>query len=52
MTRFEAGLTASPREDPEGKWVLDGGIEIPCTDKVYGKIDQKSLPREKIRGIK
>ena len=35
MTRFEAGVTGSPRDASEGKWVLGGGIEIPCTYKVY-----------------
>ena len=42
MTRFEAGVTGSARDASEGKWVLGGGIEIPCTYKVYGSIDQKS----------
>ena len=43
MTRFEAGVTGSPRDAPEGKWVLGRGIEIPCAYNVYGRIDQKSL---------
>ena len=52
MTRFEAGVTGSPRDAPEGKWVLGGGIEIPCTYKVYGRIDQKSYLRKKTKGTK
>ena len=30
MTRFEAGVTGSPREAHERKWVLAGWVEIPC----------------------
>ena len=52
MTRFGAGFTGSPRDAPEGKWALDGGIEIPCTYKVYGRIDQKSYLRKKIKKTK
>ena len=46
MTRFEAGVTGSQRDAPEGKWVLDGGIETPCAYKVYGSIDQKRYLRK------
>ena len=52
MTHFEAGVTGSQRDAPEGKWVLGGGIEIPCTYKVYGRIDQKSYLHKKIKGTK
>ena len=52
MTCFEAAVTGSPREAPEGKRVLDGGIETPCTYKMYGRIDQKSYMRKKIKGPK
>ena len=52
MTRFEAGVTGSPRDAPEGKLVLDGGTEILCTYKVYGKIDQKSYWYKKIEETK
>ena len=52
MTRFEAGVTGSPRGAPEGKWVLDGGTQILCTYKVYGRINQKSYLRKKIKGTK
>ena len=34
MTSFEAGVTGSPRDAPDGKWVLGGEIEIPCTKKL------------------
>ena len=52
MTRLEAGVNGSLRDVPEEKWVLGGGIEIPCTYKVYGGIDQKSYLRKKIKGVK
>ena len=52
MTRLEAGGTGSPRDAPEGKWVLGGGIEIPCTYKVYGRINQKCYLRKQIKGTK
>ena len=52
MTPFETGVTGSPRDAPEGKWVLGGGIEIPSTYKVYGRIDQKSYLHKKIKGTK
>ena len=41
--------TGSPRDTPEGKWVLGGGIEIPCIKKsvCYGRIDQKSYLHKK-----
>ena len=49
---LKAGVTESPRDATEGKWVLSGKIEIPCTYKVYGRIDQKSYLRKKIEGTK
>ena len=52
MTSFEAGVTGSPRDAPDGKWVLGGEIEIPCTYKVYEWIDQKSYLHKKIKGTK
>ena len=52
MTRFEAGVTGSPRDASERKLVLGRGIEIPCTYKVYGIIDQKSYLHKKINGTK
>ena len=39
---LEAEVTGSPRDVPEGKWILAGGIEVPRTYKVYGRIDQKN----------
>ena len=47
MTPFEGGVTGSPRDAPEGKWVVGGGVEIPCTCKEYGRINQKSYLRKK-----
>ena len=47
MTPSEAGVTGSPRDVAEGKWVVGGGVEIPCTCKVYGRINQKSYLRKK-----
>ena len=52
MTRVEAGVTGSPTDAPEGRWVLEEGIEIPCIDKLYGRIDQKSSLRKKIKRTK
>ena len=52
MTLFEAGVTLSSRDTPEGKWVLGVGIEIPYTYKVYGRIDQKCCYRaKKLKGL-
>ena len=51
MTRLEKGVTGLARDAPEGKWVLGGGIEIPCTYKVYGRIDQRSYLRKKLKGL-
>ena len=52
MTCFEAGVTGSQKDALQGKWVLCEGIEIPCTYKVYGRIDQKSYLCKKIKGTK
>ena len=49
---LKAEVTGSPRDAPEGKWVLGGGIEIPCTYKVYGRIDQKTYLRKNIKETK
>ena len=39
MTLVEAGVTLSPNDVPEGKSILTGEIEIPCTYNVYRGID-------------
>ena len=52
MTRFERGVTGTPRDAPERNWVLAGGIEIPFTYKVYGRINQKSYLFKKMKGAK
>ena len=49
---LEAEVTGSPRDAPEGKWVLSRGMEIPCTYKVYGRINQRSYLRKKIDGTR
>ena len=49
---FEAEVTGSPKDAPEGKWLLVGGIEIPCAYKVYGRIDRKNYLRKKIKRTK
>ena len=49
---LEAESTESQRDEPEGKWVLRGGIEIPCTYKVYRKIDQKCYLHKNNKGTK
>ena len=43
---LEAEVTRTPRNAPEGKWVLVGWIEILCTYKVYRTIYQKSYQRK------
>ena len=52
IPHFEGGVTGPARGVPEEKWILGGGIEIPCTYKVYGWIDQKSYLCKKIKGTK
>ena len=52
MTCFGAGVTGSSRDSSGGEWVLGGDIEIPCTYKLYGRIDQKNYLRKKIKGTK
>ena len=52
MTRFKAGVTGSPRHDPDGKWVFDRGIEITRIYEVYGRIDQSSYLCKKIKKAK
>ena len=47
LLSLEAEVTGSPRDVPEVKWVLGREIEIPCTYKVYGRIDRKSYLRKK-----
>ena len=49
MTRFEPGVTGSPRDALERNWVFAGGIEIPFTYKVYGRINQKSYLCKKMK---
>lgn len=49
---LEAEVTGSPRDAPEGKWVLSVRIEILCTYKVYERVDQKSYLRKKVKGTK
>ena len=41
MTRFETEVAGSTGDAPEGKWILGGGIEIPCKHKVYEGIGPK-----------
>ena len=49
---LEAEVTGSQSNASELKGVLDGGIKIPCTHKVYGRTNQKSYLRKKIKGTK
>ena len=46
---MEGEVTEPPRDAPEGKWVLGGGIEIPCTYKIYGMKEKRKKLRKKIR---
>ena len=55
MTPFEAGVNGSPRgwmDAPERKCVLVGGLYLPCTNKEYERVNQKSYLRKKITGTK
>ena len=47
----EAEVTGSPRDAPEGKWIPNGGIEIPSTYKVCGRIDKKAICGKKLKGL-
>ena len=44
---LEVEVTGSPRDAPEGKWILGREVEIPWTYDVYGRIDQKSYLHKK-----
>ena len=33
---MDSEVTGDPRPAPEGKWVIGGGIEIPCKYRLYG----------------
>ena len=46
---MEAEVTGLPRDAPEGKWTLGGGIEIPCTYTLYGLKKNKQELRKKIK---
>ena len=45
---MKAAVTAPPRDAPEGRWVLRGCIEIPCTYKICGLKDKKSELQKKL----
>ena len=49
MARFETGVTRSPRDASEGKWVFSGGIEIPCRYKVLEESTKKSYLRKRVK---
>ena len=49
---LEAEVTGSPRDASEGKWLLCGGIQIPCTYKMYERIHQKGHQRKENKGTK
>ena len=40
---MDSEVTGDPRPAPEGKWVIDSGIEIPCKYRLYGP---KSVKKE------
>ena len=53
MSLFEDGVTGSPRDAPEGKWLLGGGIEILCTYKCMEELTKKLSAQKNIRaGLK
>ena len=45
---MKATVTRMHMDAPEGKWVPGGGVEIPCTNCVYGAKIRKKLIRELI----
>ena len=45
---MEAVVMEMPREAPEGKWTLGGGIEIPCIYKLYGLKKNKRFVRKNL----
>ena len=49
ITRIEAVVDGEHRPAPEGTWVTGGGIEIPCTYRVYSTRENKSKIRTLIR---
>ena len=51
MTRFEAGVL-DHQEIPLNEMVLGRGIDIPCSHKVYGRMDQKRCLRKEVKGTK
>ena len=51
MTRFEAGVL-DHQEIPLNEMVVGRGIDIPCSHKVYGRMDQKRCLRKEVKGTK
>ena len=47
--RVVAVIDAEHRRAPEGTWTPGGGIEIPCTYKIYTAKVRKKTVRAKIR---
>ena len=40
---MDSEVTGDPRPAPEGKWVIGGGMEIPCKYRLHGP---KSVKKE------
>ena len=49
MLSVTATVESNQRAAPEGIWVPDGGIEMPCTYKLYGAKMHKKDVRDIIR---
>ena len=44
---MDSEVTGDPR--PEGKWVIGGGIEIPCKCRLYGPKNVKKEVRAALK---
>ena len=50
IIRITAVIDNEHRRAPEGTWIPGGGIEIPCTYKIYSAKINKRTIRRNIRG--
>lgn len=51
MLSVEAKVTGDPRDAAEGKWMLGGGIEVPCIYRFYGPKKSQAEFRGLINGV-
>ena len=45
---IETEVNGHPRDAAEGKWMLGGGIEVPCIYRFYGPKKSKAEFRNKL----